>query len=316
MTQYTILNKKDLQDILIDYGIKTIESYKVLGGGSENTNYYINTETNKFVLTICEQKSFKETTLLAALLDYLNQNNFSTSKLIKTLNHKPVFEWNNKPIILKEFIEGSIIQNLPNELLTYLGGELAKLHKIKAPSHLSQNVSYGIQRFRDVENYDPDSDFCLWLIKKQAYIQTTIENSNLPKALIHSDIFYNNIIVHKNRKQATIMDFEEACYYYRIFDIGMMIIGTCCQDETIHLEKVTYLLKGYHQEIVLGVDEINAIQVFTVYAATATAFWRHQNFNYINRKENMLDHYKKMTILADKVMNISAETFKNCIKKD
>ena len=76
--------------------------------------------------------------------------------------------------------------------------------------------------------YAPESTFYKWLKEIQKYIESYI-STDLPKALIHSDIFYNNIIVNKDSEKATIMDFEEACYYYRVFDIGMMIVGTCCR---------------------------------------------------------------------------------------
>ena len=34
-------------------------------------------------------------------------------------------------------------------------------------------------------------------------------------------------------RRATIMDFEEASYYYRVFDIGMMFIGICCKEKNL-----------------------------------------------------------------------------------
>lgn len=61
--------------------------------------------------------------------------------------------------------------------------------------------------------------------------------------MIHSDIFYSNVIVY--RKVATLMDFGETCYYYRVFYISMMIVGACSEEETINHKKIKSLLKGY-----------------------------------------------------------------------
>ncbi len=41
MAQYSILNKVELLEILEPYSISEIKSYEILGGGSENTNYKI-----------------------------------------------------------------------------------------------------------------------------------------------------------------------------------------------------------------------------------------------------------------------------------
>jgi homoserine kinase type II len=305
MAQYTVLNDTDLQTILTHYSVGKVWSYKILSGGSENTNYFIKTEHNAYVLTICEQKSPKEAKDLALLLDYLALNNFATSKLIRTLKDKLTVTFNNKPVILKAFIEGDIVQDLSENLLLYLGKELAKLHQVKVPNYVPKTLNYGsVNRFDEVQIYAPDSAFYKWLKDTQHYIENYI-HSELPKALIHSDIFYSNIIVSKDRNSVTIMDFEEACYYYRVFDIGMTIVGTCRSGDTINLDKVRHLLSGYQQHTKLLKLEEKALKAFTVYAAAGTAFWRHQHFNYINIIAEKKEHYLEMQSLADTIMNLS-----------
>lgn len=314
MTHYSVLNNKDLLVILNPYGVDKVQFYKILSGGSENTNYLVKTETNAYVLTISEQKSSKKAAELADLLEHLKLNNFTTSKIVKTINGSLTTQWNDKPILLKEYIEGDIIEDLSEYILTYLGNQTAQLHQINVPNYLPRKLSYGVNNFNEVHVYAPNSSFYTWLKTTQKHIESHI-NSDLPKALIHSDIFYNNIVVNKDGKQATIMDFEEACYNYRVFDIGMMIIGTCSEGETVNLDKVASLLVGYQQKINLLPLEIDALQAFTIYAATATAFWRHQNFNYINVTFEKKDHYLEMKKLADFVMSISAINFKKLIDR-
>lgn len=302
MTHAKVITDVDMERILFPYGIKMV-SYKMLSGGSANTNYLIRTEDNSFVLTICDEKSIEETEKLASLLEYLQQHKFSTSKLIQTKTGALTSTWNTKPVLLKGFIEGDIAKELTEDLLLYLGKELAQLHQIKAPDFIPREIAFGLQHFDEVHVYAPDSSFYKWLKTMQHYIKNHID-TQLPKALIHSDIFNSNIIVAKGGKQATIMDFEEACYYYRVFDIGMMIIGTCSDKTTINLSKVASLLKGYQQGIQLLEIEKKALKAFTVYAATATAYWRHQNFNHVNFNLEMKDHYLEMKHLADYVMNL------------
>ncbi|WP_027078819.1 protein kinase family protein [Maribacter antarcticus] len=71
----------------------------------------------------------------------------------------------------------------------------------------------------------------------------------MPKVLIQSDLFYSNIVVSDDECSATLVDFEEATYYYRVFDMEMTIIGICAKEEIIDLAKVNSLLKGYAEEI-------------------------------------------------------------------
>ena len=309
MAHYTVLNDRDVQTIISHYTIETVLSYKVLSGGSENTNYLVNTQTQAFVLTICEQKTQEEAKDLACLLEYLHHNNFATSKVQKTKGEAFIVVWNDKPVMLKQFIEGHIIQDFPDDLLVYLGRELAKLHQVKAPNYVPQTLNYGnINRFEEVQDYAPDSSFHKWIINTKHYIENYI-SPDLPKALIHSDVFNSNIIVDKDQERGTIMDFEEACYYYRVFDIGMMIVGTCSDQGTININKLACLLEGYQKEITLLDIEKRALKAFTVYAATTTAFWRHHNFNYVNIIPEKKDHYLEMKLLADAIMNLPDSWF-------
>ncbi len=308
MATYTVLNTIDLQTILLEYDIQEIQSFRVLHGGSENTNYLVSTMLKKYVLTICEQKTPKKTEELAFLLEHLEQNNFTTSKVVKTKKGSLVTIWKTKPVMIKEYLEGDIVTDLSKKTLNCLGKELAKLHQIKAPDYLSDTVDYGIEKFDRVKKYAPDSSFYFWLKTTQKYIEEHI-STELPKALIHSDIFYNNVIVSKEGKQATIMDFEEACYYYRVFDIGMVIIGTCCMETSVNREKIQQLLQGYEAENKLMTVEKKVLKAFTVYAATATAFWRYQNFNFIHVVPHMKNHYLAMRNLADAVQKLPDTDF-------
>jgi len=315
MSHNKTLTRTTIGDILFPYGIKNIDSYQLLSGGSENTNYLIKTPIQDYVLTIVENKSFEKSKELAAFLDYLDANNFASSKIVLTKDGQTITSWHNKPIMIKEFLHGAISHDLSANLLTDLGAELAKLHTLSAPDYLPQTVSYGIERFDEVKVYAAESCFYAWLKETKVYIEKSM-SSNLPKSLIHSDIFCDNIIISKDGKTATIMDFEEVSYYYRIFDIGMMIIGTCRSDGALSLEKAKYLLKGYQQNIKLQSSEVKALQAFTTYGAAAIAFWRHQNFNYVNIDTTMKDHYLTMKNLADDVMGISHAQFQRSLGID
>ncbi|MFT5708612.1 MAG: homoserine kinase type II [Oceanospirillaceae bacterium] len=302
------LDKQQVQQIFTAYDVSPVAAFKLLSGGSENTNFWVKTDTAEYVLTICEQKSIDECAQLANLLDYLQAHHFVTSGAVRTLDGRKTSLWCDKPVIVKTFISGVILQDISISLLPGLGNNLASLHAIKAPNYLPDVVGFGRQNFDFVNQYAADSVFNHWLQASAVYIDKFV-SGDLPKTLIHSDIFADNIIIDTATQQATIMDFEEASYYYRIFDIGMMLIGCCCFDQQLSLTKATSLLQGYQQKIPLQDNEIAALQAFTVYAATATAFWRHQNYHYVNPTPDMSEHHLAMTELADNVRQISAADF-------
>ena len=121
MMTRTHLNQTELENILnTHYKLGSILNYKVLSGGSENTNYWVKTKNKEILLTVSEQKSLEQATELALLLEYLAKNNFDTSKIIRTIKGELATISNGKPIIVKEFIQGSIIEYLPDNMLEYI----------------------------------------------------------------------------------------------------------------------------------------------------------------------------------------------------
>jgi len=315
MAQYTSLTMHEIEAILANFSINNISSFKVLSGGSENTSYLINAKNDKYVLTICEQKSDKEARELAHLLMHLEKHDFETSKIIRNTNNEPVTLWKGRPIMIKKFIEGKILKDLPHHLIELIGRELGKLHKIEAPEYLPNQVGYGKEQFVNVEKYAANSLFANWLKEKLKYVSPYF-SSNLPKAFIHSDVFWDNVIISEDESSITIMDFEDSAYYFRVFDIGMMIIGICGEGKTVNFEKARYILKGYRQEIQLLDIELNALQAFTVYAGAAMTFWRHINFNYTKPDSKLSNHYLGLKVLTDYVEEQSADCFLKLVKNN
>jgi len=298
MERYSKLSQVQVKEMLAKFGLSDLISYKLLSGGQENTNYLVATVSGKYVLSICEQKSFESASALAQLLEYLKENEFSTSKLVRNTVDELIDSYNGKPVMVKQFIEGKIVENLTPELMKKVGAELSNLHQIEAPEFLPLQLGYGVEHFCRMKEYDANSTFDKWLEGIQNMIIPYFE-LDLPKSIIHSDLFWDNVIVSESKDKVTIMDFEEAAYYYRVFDIGMAIIGLCAEGEIINLTKASCFLKGYQQEAQLTDQEINSLKAFTMYAGASMSFWRHQNFNHVKPDAEKYDHYLGLKVLVD-----------------
>ena len=313
MEQFARLNEIEISKILSKFNIHNILSFELLIGGSENTNYLVNSENGKYVLCVFEQKTEKNAKELAHLLKHLDINNFNTSKLICTSDNESVIIYKDKPIIIKSFIQGEIIKDLSPNLLKLIGKKLAELHQINVPEYLPTQLNYGKEQFLNVNKYSTNSEFDIWLKNILKYISPYLK-LNLPKSIIHSDVFWDNVIIGEDENTATIIDFEESVNYYRLFDIGMTIIGTCGEEKIINMEKIKHLLDGYQSEIQLLDDEINSLKAFTIYAGASMTFWRHQNYNYVKPNITMSNHYLGLKVLVDDIVKQSDDCFVLLVK--
>jgi homoserine kinase type II len=308
MALYVRLDKAKIEILVRRFGVDDVTSFSVMDGGSENNNYCIETKSGKYVLTLCDQKSFDQATNLTKLLIDLTDHGIRTSEVIVPDDGHAVILHDEKPVMLKRHVDGHPSANLSEKLLIQLGEEMARLHAIPAPAYLPKAFPYGRCYFHELIDSNIDHAYIVWLSQKQRYLQARIPG-NLPKALIHGDIFCDNLIVQGDQLKG-IIDFEEACNYYRSFDLGMVIVGTCRDHQGICFEKARQLLRGYQNELPVDRVERESLQTFIIYAAVATSFWRFRHYHVRRPEPECYDKHVEMQTLADVVAEYPAANLK------
>ena len=306
MAVYSELARVEVQRILSDFGEKA-KSYELLSGGSANTNYYVSSNKGDRLLTIGESISEKDLKLLIDLLNHLETNRFDSSRVFFTIEGKPWTYWHGKPVTLKTFVKGRVPVSMNQQDLTLTGLALAHLHKVPAPDFVSTTHRYGLERYEDLENiYKVTNEFAKWLSGIHDHLLAEIP-SDLPRCLIHGDLFDNNVVITPD-EQAIILDFEEACKYYRVFDIGMAIAGCCCPDEFDPV-KARALVAAYMDAGNLTEREQETLPLFCCYAAASTAFWRYRQFHFVKPSPVDQERYRQMKQLADYFRAVPASIF-------
>ncbi len=299
MALYARLDRNSIEALARRFGIDHIAAFSIMHGGRENTSYCIESNSGRYVLTLWDQKSLKDVTNLASLLVYLTDERICTSKVVVPPKGPMVILHDEKPVMLKRYIDGDVTPNLTGKLLVQLGEEMARLHEIPAPSYLPQSFPYGRSHFPDVTNSSLGHAYIDWLSEKNSYLQKRIPQ-HLPMTLIHGDVFFDNVIVQGDQLMA-IIDFEEACHYYRSFDLGMVIVGACRDRQGISFEKMGRFIRGYQKETTLPSIERESLKTFAVYAAVATSFWRFRQYHLLRPEPLLCDKHVEMQALADTI---------------
>ena len=141
--------------------------------------------------------------------------------------------------------------------------------------------------------------------------------SGLPKGLIHGDLFYDNILFTSSSNNSiafkAFIDFEEACNYYLVFELGMGILGCCIKSNTIDLDKARAFVRGYQRERPLADQEKESLQLFIQYAAVALSYWRFNKYNIKEPNENMASQHWEMVEVAKNISEVSDMHFLNSI---
>jgi len=307
MGLYAHLDRAAVESLARRFGIDDVTAFSVMDGGSENTNYCVETNSGKYVLTLCDQKSLQHATNLANLLGYLTDQGIRTSRVVVPPKGPIVILHDQKPVILKRWVDGNITANITGNLLVQLGEEMARMHKISTPSYLPKSFPYGRSYFPEVTDSSLDHTYIDWLSEKNSYLQKRIPK-NLPMTFIHGDVFFDNLIVHGDQLMA-IIDFEDACHYYRSFDLGMAIVGTCRGRHGISFQKARRFIHSYQNDMTLRSDEREFLQAFAVYAAVATSFWRFRQYHMRRPEPRFYDRHVEMQTLADTISEYPESSF-------
>ena len=105
MAIYTKLNQKKIEEILSNYSLGKLDSFKGIEEGIENTNYFLSINKKKFILTIYE-KRVKSTDLpfFSNLMTSLNKANFKCPAPISNNNNETITNFGGKKLMIVSFL--------------------------------------------------------------------------------------------------------------------------------------------------------------------------------------------------------------------
>ena len=304
MATYTELSLIDLEKIGQHYGLNIIR-FSPMVLGNANTTYHVHTKESGYIVTLAEEKSLSDMQALANLLLWLKQHGFTSSDLLLSHDGEMITHYKDKPVLIKRWVSGAVNEHFSTDMLRQIGQQIGKLHQVPVPDFIPKGYPSGLAFFAMVLEHDIEHECMTWLAKQIQFLSENLPQ-DLPKGLIHADIFFDNVLFEGDTFSA-IIDFEEACYYDLMFDIGMAIVGLCQIKGKIDLLKAHAVIQGYEQVRPLLAKEKESLSFFIEYAATATACWRFWKYNIDVPSPALKDKYVEMAQIADYIHDLKIE---------
>jgi len=310
MAKHTILTDVDITAITKIYGLE-INRFEPIDGGDANSSFLLNSLKSDYVLTVYEKKTLAEVDRMALTLKHLAEYQYYTNQVISTPDGRCVVEYHNKPIILKKWIPGDTLRDTDQKDYRSIGEAIAKLHQIPAPHLIPIEHPYGLVHMLKALGHGFDLEFETWLTDKINYLHDYFPR-DLPKAFIHGDLFDDNLIYHKGQFQA-IIDFEDACYYYKAYDLGSVLFGSCMENNQLDINKARDMIRGYREIGKLEESESSAIQFFVIYAGAAISAWHYINNNIRRPDEAKKDKHKQASKPTEQIFQIPQLEFNSIL---
>jgi len=304
MAARTQLQESDIREIAASYDL-TMVDYEPIAGGAANANYLLRAQRASYVLTVFEDTTLALTVEHGRLLLLLKESAFPSPRPLLSVNGKIAIAHNGKPVMMKEYVAGRVYRYPNKTMLLQVGTAMAKLHQVPQPDVLSIKQPYGVQKLSSIHGQEIDTEYEGWIAKRLSCLEQQ-RPQGLPRGLIHSDMFYDNVLFEGTRLKA-IIDFEDATCDDKVFDLAMGIVGLCGQG--VVLEKARALVKGYEQIRELEEGEKRALQLYVEYAAATVSCWRYWKYHVDAPSMEDADKHRQMMRVAERVRNIPKARF-------
>ena len=212
MAIFTKLDQEKIGSILLNYKLGNLKKFEGIKEGIENTNYLIETEKGKYILTIYEKRVNKDDLpFFSKLMLELSKNNFICPKPISNKNNEYISNLDNKKFMIVSYLEGKSKNNLSPPECKIVGREIAKLHQITKDFNFKRENDLSVKSWRRI--FTQVKDKCSKIHPElPKLIEANLINiekewpSNLPRGIIHADLFNDNIFF-KNNKFSGFIDF-------------------------------------------------------------------------------------------------------------
>ena len=231
MSVYTSVNIKELKIWLQDYAFDDLTDYQGIKSGITNTNYFLMTAHDRFVLTLFEKNTIEDLPYFVDLMSHLATNSFLCPKPILKKNGIALSILKNKPALIVTCLKGKEVTNPEVNHCKAVGKSLAELH-VKSANFVAQHqntrdLSWIKKTAETLFNELPQDESKL--LKEEILYQEK-QNYKLPKSTIHGDLFKDNVLF-LNDEVSGFIDFYYACTDYLILDVAIAVNDWCVNSD-------------------------------------------------------------------------------------
>ena len=303
MSVYTILKNKHIKEILSLYNIGSLKSFDGISDGITNTNYFLNTDKGKYVITIFEDIKKTKVTKYLKLMNFFSKKGLCAPEIMITKSGDLLTTVEKKPCSIMQKLSGKTVNESNNMLCKSLGEVIGTFHNFSQQYQgiisNSRDIKWIEKTIKKIEGHlEPNQ---LNLIKHCSKVFKKIFSSNLPNGVIHSDLFRDNVLANNN-KITGIID-----YYYSfngplIYELAVIANDWCVnKNGSINANKYNSFINSYDSVRPITKKEIKLMNSAMI--AAGLRFYLSRLVDMIFPKVGEITHIK------------DPSTFENILKK-
>ncbi|MGA7326437.1 MAG: homoserine kinase [Rhodomicrobium sp.] len=310
MAVYTEVTAEELDALLERYDIGHLTACKGIAEGVENSNFYIGTDCGQFILTLYEKRvSSNDLPFFLGLMEHLEKSGVSCPSPVHDRDGNILQTLGGRPAAIVTFLPGYSLRKPQPSHCAALGAALARLHQSGLTFPLHRENALALKGWKHLFEAIGDLPDKLYpnmtgSIGQQLKLLEKKWPENLPKGVIHADLFPDNVFFLGD-KVSGFIDFYFACNDLLAYDLAICLNAWCFElDHAFNVTKARALFSGYNSVRELSKEEISALPILARGSALRFLLTRlYDWFNtpdsaFVKRKDPM-EYWRKLIFHAD-----------------
>ena len=305
MAVYTEVDDDALEAFLAEYDIGELQSYKGIAEGVENSNYYLETDRGRYILTLYEKRvSPQDLPFFIGLMEHLAARGIPCPTPLHGRDGQALRALCGRPAAIVTFLIGVWQRKVRIEHLAPLGEALARLHEAgrdfagQRPNNLSLAGWRPLFEKSAPRAHEVQAGLAGEIEAELAFLEKNWPQG-LPAGVIHADLFPDNVFFLGD-KVSGLIDFYFACNDFLAYDVAVCVNAWCFEsDGSFNVTKAKSLIGAYQRARALSAEERKALPILLRGGAlrfllTRLHDWIFRADGALVTPHNPLEYYRKL----------------------
>lgn len=247
MSVYTTIDRPTLEAFLERYDVGRLKQFEGISEGIENTNYFVDTETGRYVLTIFEQHRFEELPYFLNIMAFMAEHDIPTAHPVADREGNYLNRLHDKPAALVQRLNGRGVAQPTARQCAVMGETLARFHlagrEFDGYRANDRDLGWARRTFSEIASHLDEATRAL--IEDELAWQAQQDWTHLPQGVIHADLFTDNALFD-GETLAGIIDLYYACNAPWLYDLAVMVNDWArTEDNAYDLTRVRAIMQAY-----------------------------------------------------------------------
>ena len=265
MAVYTEVPAEALEAFLSRYETGALVSAKGIAEGVSNSNFLIETETARYILTLYERRiDLSDLPWFIALMEHLADAGQPVPRPIRDRSGAAIQQLVGKTACLIQYLPGVSVSAPTAAQARAAGAALAQLHVAGATYTAERPNALGLAHWQasaaelgaGLDSIEPG---LAGTVARRLDALAAGWPADLPRGTIHADLFPDNVLM-LGETVTGLIDFYFACTDAYAYDLAICLNSWCFEaDGSFNLTKGQALLAGYESVRPLNDAEVAAL---------------------------------------------------------